>query len=325
MIDASSSELESKYHLALAELVVVPHAARGKSVSVSEAATWLGCRSSLILDLIERGLPVVAYNNGSPMLELVDIANLGLIAATGKSVSETAEAHLLRYAAREDRNYLEAQRWSLTSEYKCSCDDSAPWFVNTPAEDDFCNVGMFRQMLEGRAIRITVEFESRGQEVKVLPSPIAQIYVNMIDVLATGVLKYQWLTESLRSNPSLCAQLGVADCLVTSQLLVSSLETAGFSARTRCVTALGPASVDHVWAEVLDESGTWVVLDPVFGIIGARIRKEDPRVSPFTKKCAGLRTNRVLPWSYCHENVVAYHQCTRPRPTANIVAKRLDI
>ena len=77
MIDASSSELESKYHLALAELVVVPHAARGKSVSVSEAATWLGCRSSLILDLIERGLPVVAYNNGSPMLELVDIANLG--------------------------------------------------------------------------------------------------------------------------------------------------------------------------------------------------------------------------------------------------------
>lgn len=323
-----AGDLVAEYVTALSRFLPVPLADRGRPIPVVEAAAWLGCPVEAVSAVVGAGLPVELDKEGAPLLEMADVANLGFAVSSGRSTGEIAERCLLRYATQRSDTYLGARHWTVRSVYRCGCGQDRAWTVAEPA---LHGAGRLHEMTvddaEHAELRLRVSFEAVGTAQELRSALILEAYRDVLADLDGGPVRYQWLSDAQRSAPERTWAGGVADCLVAAERLVTFLRSAGVPGRTRTVSALAVTCVDHAWAEALDEDGEWKVLDPVFGLLGARRRHEaSASESTFARSCAGLRTNRVLPWSSTAGEGVATHGCSRPQLCARIEAEgRRDV
>jgi hypothetical protein len=162
---------------------------------------------------------------------------------------------------------------------------------------------------DGPGLTVRLEATLVGAVRPVVSSRIADAFGHVLAGFRTEQVRYQWLPDGLRRDPTAARSLGIADCVVTSVELAKMLGDAGFDTRTRTVTALGVVGIDHAWTEVLDDDGEWKVLDPVFAYLAVRRPGGRPEFEEF---CRGSHGNRSLAWQSGAIEGVADHHCAGP-------------
>jgi hypothetical protein len=297
---------------ALTSVVLIPPGFREKTLTREQALTWLGCRPGVFDAIVSAGLPEVDPDpqTGESRYDFHDLTNIGLHARTGRSTAELGERAVLRFAASEPTTWVSPREWAVELNYRCGyetdCRHGAWRFAESAVSAFGGRLDAFGIDQAGADVTIRIEATLVGTVRPVLAGPIAQAYEHVLAALLTPGLRYQWLPDRLRRDPAAALALGVADCLVTSVELTRMLERAGVEARTRTVTSLGVAGIDHAWTEARDSDGQWKILDPVFAHLAMRRPGTRPEFEEF---CRGSNNNRSLAWEASAMVGVAAHHC----------------
>jgi hypothetical protein len=298
---------------ALSAVVLTAPADRERSLTHQQAVDWLGCSPEALDAVARAGLPRVGDDpvTGGPLYDFHDVVNVGLAAGKGTSVGELGERALLRYARSRPDTWVGPRAWTVELTYRCGHGPACAggrWQVAAPALGEFGGrLDALATQVDpsGSAVDVRVSCTISGTRHRVISPVVRDAYADSLDAFRDGRRRYQWLPDALRRTPSRALAWGVADCLVASVALADRLAASGFVTRTRTVTALGLASIDHAWAEVQDTDGLWKPLDPVFAYLAQRA---GPRTE-FAAFCCGSASNRVLPWRTTALAGVARHAC----------------
>ena len=181
--------------------------------------------------------------------------------------------------------------WAVSLSYACRYACHRPWEVADPQ----LPVEAFTVTRQPGAISIELRCRVAGERRTVIAPAVRDAYAQVMDDLTSGRRAFRWLPARLRRDPSRARELGVGDCAVTSLDLAAELTRAGFEARTRTVTALGLAGVDHCWTEVRDADGECKVLDPVFAHLARKWPQSDPTFGAFSCGSGATASSRGRP------------------------------
>ncbi|GAA1927047.1 hypothetical protein [Streptantibioticus ferralitis] len=302
---------------ALDEVVLTPEAYRERTMTRQQALNWLFCPPETFAALTAAGLPEVgrAPDTSEPLYDFHDVVNVGIVAGEGTTTGELSERALLRYAASAPQTWVAPRQWSVELSYTCSHQDrctQGAWEVADPALEEFdgqLHALSVMRSAAGSAIAVQVRCTVQGSRRDVVAPEIREVYRQALADFRSGRRRYQWMPAPLRHDPARAKALGLADCLVTSGELAADLAAAGYTTRTRTVSALGLAGIDHAWAEVMDTDGQWKFLDPVFAHLALRRPGTRPEYEEF---CLGSSSNRLLPWAAAATDGVVRHHCAHP-------------
>lgn len=304
-------------------LVPTPEAYRAQSLPDQAALELLGCDDTVLELLVAHGLPVRQTAEGR-RFDYHDLANVAIYSRSGCSVPEAGQRMLMRYASATPDEWLKQRPLDLTWELRCGdprCADGA-WRVRLPRPDLFGGErGPARlrggartaggHLVEADGVSaLTIKFPVllRGRRATVQSPVIRSVYGRLLNDLAEGRLRYQWLPGALRTDPMAAFANGTLDCVAASLLLARRLEDAAVPAWTRQGRVLGLVNVEHAWTEALDDDGSWKVLDPVFALLGRQAADAHPEFDGF---CEGSVPSRFLPWDVEAGRPVAEHSCAR--------------
>lgn len=312
---------------AVRALVPTPEPYRAATLDDAAALELLGCDGTTLDLLVAEGLPARSGTAAGRRFDYHDLANVAIYSGSGLSVPEAGQRMLMRYATAGPRDWLKPRPLDLTWELRCgdpACTGGA-WRVRLPrpellggergpVEPGAGAVVVGEHVVEAagiRALSIKIPVLLRGMRAPVHAAAIRSVYGQLLDELTSGRIRYQWLPRGLRTDPVAALANGTLDCVATALLLARRLEDAGVPARTRQGAVLGLVSVDHAWAEALDDDGAWKVLDPIFALLGARTADAHPEFGGF---CEGSAPSRFLPWDAKAGRPVAEHSCRSGGP-----------
>lgn len=311
---------------AVRALVPTPEPHRAATLDDAAARELLGCDAPTLDLLVREGLPA-RLTAGGRRFDYHDLANVAIYSGSGLSVPEAGQRMLMRYATAGPRDWLKPRLLDLTWELRCGdpgCAGGA-WRVSLPRPDVFGGVrgpvepgggaivvGEHVVEAEGvSTLSIKIPVLLHGMRAPVRAPVIRSVYGRLLGELTSGRVRYQWLPRGLRTEPLAALAHGTLDCVATALLLAGRLEDVGVPARTRQGAVLGLVTVDHAWAEALDEDGAWKVLDPIFALLGARTADAHPEFEGF---CEGSAPSRFLPWDAEAGRPAAEHSCPSGGP-----------
>lgn len=282
------------------------------------ALALLRCDGAVLDLLVSHGLE----NGGSDEAERFDyheLANIALYSGSGRSVPETAQRFLLRFAEARPSEWTVGKRWQVTWSLRCDkprCTDGR-WLVSLPSHRTAGDAGhVTRAEAEtgipsqvtryGPAAQLSFTAELAGTRGVLVAPALRDLFAELVQELGSGTLRYQWMPAAMRTDLDAALANGTLDCAAASLLLVARCLRAGHAARSRVGVMLGVVGVEHVVAEVLDADGVWKTLDPVFAHLAARSQRVSPE---FVSFCAGSAGNRMLRWALPATESLAGHTC----------------
>ncbi|GAB2859924.1 hypothetical protein GCM10022221_69370 [Actinocorallia aurea] len=298
---------------AVRRLIPTPAAHRRADVGRDAARSLLGCDDATLDLLLEAGLPSSGTGDAA-RFDRFDLINVAIYGGAGRSVPEAAQRYVLRYADGRPDSWTEPRRWTLRWLLRCAdqtCEGK--WRVRLPTPELFGGSltdppGPDPLETTGPSVRITTGAVTAGHRAEVR-SPVARaLFDEVLTELETGRLRYQWLPADLGADLPGAVANGTLDCVAAALLLAERGRERGLSTRTRRGRMLGMIAVDHAWAEIRDDDGRWLPLDPVFALLGGTGRT-GPAAAGFAAFCAGSVPGRFLPWDVAAGAPLAEHSC----------------
>lgn len=297
---------------ALRRFVTVPTDVALYETDVATAARALRAEPADVEALAAAGLPHVLDPEHGPLYDYDDVMNVGMFSGTGMTVPELGLRFLMRFAATPASGWFEPREWLVGIDPAGSLgpivdggpagprievrvpDVSAAGVCVVPRPDAGPLPPPWSDELQSSGYELVVRLSGARQAVR---DPRArEVWDSVVRPLADGSVIYQTVPETLRADHHRAWDLGIADCIVASKLLVERLRAAGLSARVRRGYLLGLFGSDHAWCELV-EDGVAKPMDPVFAFVsetGDRARGV-ARSPEFADACFGSRFNRLLP------------------------------
>jgi hypothetical protein len=297
---------------ALNRFVTVPADVARYETGVSTAARALRAEPADVEALAAAGLPHVVDPERGVLFDYDDVMNVGMFSGTGMTVPELGLRFLMRFAATPASGWFEPREWLVGVDPAGSLGPVADGGPDGPRIEvrvpDVAAAGVsvvpraelgalpppWSDELQATGYELVVRLTGARQAVR---DPRArEAWESVVRPLAAGSVTYQTVPEALRADHRRAWDLGIADCIVASKLLVERLRAAGLSARVRRGYLLGLFGSDHAWCE-LDEDGVTKPMDPVFAFVsetGDRARGV-ARSPEFAEACCGSRFNRLMP------------------------------
>lgn len=289
------------------ELKQVPEEFADYSTPPDVAARFLQVSEEDVLSFAEAGVCFRAGPDGLPRFEFADIYNLASLSGQGRSVFELGLRFLMRFSAERPESWFVERQWSVkvvppdSTALKArvpddDCENVRQLEVNLPGQERGADQPLDGDYIELPTAGVEYRVRLRGRHDTVQHPSIISAYTEVFDALIGGAISYQTVPEVLRSAADVAWDLGIADCVVVSQVLATRLRAAGHAARARRGYLLGLLGSDHAWTEVF-EGGRWKQLDPVAAALATgKLRELGFSSHPdFLSSCRGSSFNRFLP------------------------------
>lgn len=277
-------------------------------VERAEACRLLRCEPSAVAALVAAGLP--AFGPGGERLRRCDVLNLGLYSGSGRTIPEVAESHRVRFALEPRSRWVGAREWEVAIGLGCPSERCTvgTWRLARPCPERFggeLHEWPQSPLRSASPLRVEAALVAKGAEAEVEDPECLRLFVELVDEILVGRLRYHYLPPAIRRDPELALGEGVLDCMAASLLLGRRCEAAGIPSRTRRGILLGAAGVEHVWLEAPAAGGGWASLDPVLAALVAGSGNHE-----FVAFAAGSVTNRLLPWELDADQDLFHHTCS---------------